>query len=33
MSQQTQCPISYEELLSFYKESGADAALADEPIN
>ncbi|MEL6089030.1 uracil-DNA glycosylase [Bartonella schoenbuchensis] len=33
MSEQTQCLISYEELLSFYKESGVDAALNDTPID
>ncbi|EJF81570.1 uracil-DNA glycosylase, family 4 [Candidatus Bartonella washoeensis] len=33
MLNQTQCSISYEELLSFYKESGADAVLADAPID
>ncbi|WP_212112025.1 uracil-DNA glycosylase [Bartonella queenslandensis] len=33
MFNQTLCPISYEELLSFYKESGADAVLADLPID
>ncbi|MGF7156775.1 uracil-DNA glycosylase [Bartonella heixiaziensis] len=33
MSNQTQYSISYEELLSFYKESGADAVLTDAPID
>ncbi|ALE04026.1 uracil-DNA glycosylase [Bartonella ancashensis] len=33
MSQITHCPISYEELLNFYKESGADTALTDTPVN
>ncbi|EJF89775.1 uracil-DNA glycosylase [Bartonella melophagi] len=33
MSEQTQCLISYEELLSFYKESGVDAALNDTSID
>ncbi|MBA9082520.1 MULTISPECIES: uracil-DNA glycosylase [Bartonella] len=33
MSEQTQCLISYKELLSFYKESGVDAALNDTPID
>ncbi|WP_273783328.1 uracil-DNA glycosylase family protein [Bartonella sp. AU15XJBT] len=33
MLNQTPCSISYEELLNFYKESGADAVLADLPID
>ncbi|WP_336278998.1 uracil-DNA glycosylase [Bartonella sp. CB175] len=33
MLNQTQSTISYEELLSFYKESGVDAVLSDTPIN
>ncbi|WP_455474474.1 uracil-DNA glycosylase [Bartonella sp. B30(2025)] len=33
MLNHTQHPISYEELLNFYKESGADAVLTDVPIN
>ncbi|WP_317992999.1 uracil-DNA glycosylase [Bartonella gliris] len=33
MLNQTQYLISYEELLSFYKESGVDAVLADTPID
>ncbi|EJF98707.1 uracil-DNA glycosylase, family 4 [Bartonella vinsonii subsp. arupensis Pm136co] len=33
MLNQTPLSISYEELLNFYKESGADAVLTDSPIN
>ncbi|WP_375671832.1 MULTISPECIES: uracil-DNA glycosylase family protein [unclassified Bartonella] len=33
MLNQTPCSISYEELLNFYKESGADAVLTDFPID
>ncbi|WP_455475675.1 uracil-DNA glycosylase [Bartonella sp. B17] len=33
MSNRTQYSISYEELLNFYKESGADAVLTDVPID
>ncbi|MCZ2203838.1 uracil-DNA glycosylase [Bartonella sp. A05] len=33
MSKQIQGAISYEELLNFYKESGADAVLSETPIN
>ncbi|WP_336276313.1 uracil-DNA glycosylase [Bartonella sp. CB178] len=33
MSNQTQYSISCEELLNFYKESGADAALSNTPVN
>ncbi|WP_455481093.1 uracil-DNA glycosylase [Bartonella sp. B12(2025)] len=33
MLNQTPHSISYEELLSFYKESGADAVLTDSPID
>lgn len=33
MLNQTPCSIFYEELLSFYKESGADAVLEDLPID
>ncbi|WP_455482307.1 uracil-DNA glycosylase [Bartonella sp. B35(2025)] len=33
MPNQTQYTISYEELLTFYQESGADAVLTDVPIN
>ncbi|EJF77635.1 uracil-DNA glycosylase, family 4 [Bartonella sp. DB5-6] len=33
MLNQTQCSISYEELLNFYKESGADAVLTDSPVD
>ncbi|WP_273759598.1 uracil-DNA glycosylase family protein [Bartonella sp. ML70XJBT.G] len=33
MLNQTSYSISYEELLSFYKESGADAVLTDSPID
>lgn len=33
MSQQTPCATSYEELLNFYKESGADAVLSEAPID
>ncbi|WP_332060327.1 uracil-DNA glycosylase [Bartonella sp. CB74] len=33
MSNQPQYSISYEELLNFYKESGADGVLTDAPIN
>ncbi|EJF81954.1 uracil-DNA glycosylase [Bartonella doshiae] len=33
MLNQTPCSISYEELLSFYKESGVDAVLTDLPVD
>ncbi|WP_156850458.1 uracil-DNA glycosylase [Bartonella refiksaydamii] len=33
MLNRTQCSISYEELLNFYKESGADAVLTDSPVD
>ncbi|WP_336287911.1 uracil-DNA glycosylase [Bartonella sp. CB60] len=33
MSNQSQYSISYEELLNFYKESGADGVLTDAPID
>ncbi|EJF75243.1 uracil-DNA glycosylase [Bartonella alsatica] len=33
MLNRTPCPISYEELLNFYKESGVDAVLEDSPID
>ncbi|WP_455477342.1 uracil-DNA glycosylase [Bartonella sp. B41] len=33
MYNKTQYLVSYEELLNFYKESGADAVLTDMPVN